>query len=201
MRLHTFALPLAAMAVLGLNACEGEADRAITDDLAKIDTAKPTRRAATGDTATASLTDAQGRAIGSATFSQGPTGVLIRIEADGLTPGWRGVHLHQTGRCEGPGFQSAAAHLHHGDEAVVHGLLNPEGDEAGDLPNIHVGADGRVRAELFSTTIRIAAEGPGERLLDDDGSALVIHAGPDDHMSQPIGGAGDRIACGVIAAG
>ena len=81
------------------------------------------------------------------------------------------------------------------------GLLNADGSDAGDLPNLYVGADGRGFAEVFTTTAGLAEGGPGQHLLDADGSAILIHAGPDDYASQPIGGSGDRAACGVIAAG
>ena len=73
-----------------------------------------------------------------------------------------------------------------------HGLLNPDGVHDGDLPNIYAAADGTAKAEIFTTLVEL------ETLLDDDGSAVVIHAQPDDHLTQPIGGAGDRVACGVI---
>ena len=90
-------------------------------------------------------------------------------------------------------------HINHNQ--APHGLLNPEGPDDGDLPNIYADATGQVRAEVFTSRARIAAEGPGQWLWDADGSALVIHASADDHASQPIGGAGARVACGVMAAG
>ena len=158
-------------------------------------------RAPVGATAQAALAGADGAAAGTATFRQGPTGVLIRVEATGLTPGWHGLHLHAVGQCEGPKFSSAGAHVQHGTETVPHGLLNADGSDAGDLPNLYVGADGRGFAEVFTTTAGLAEGGPGQHLLDADGSAILIHAGPDDYASQPIGGSGDRVACGVIAAG
>lgn len=158
-------------------------------------------RAPVGATGHASLADGAGAPAGSATFRQGPTGVLIRIEASGLTPGWHGLHLHGVGRCEGPGFQSAGSHVQHTDDAAPHGLLNADGNDAGDLPNLYVGSDGRGFAEVFTTTASLVPGGPGEYLLDADGSAILIHAAPDDHTSQPIGGSGDRVVCGVIAAG
>jgi Cu-Zn family superoxide dismutase len=65
----------------------------------------------------------------------------------------------------------------------------------GDLPNIYANADGSVNAELSSESIVLGGE---EGLRDKDGSALVIHAGEDDHASQPIGNAGARVACSVI---
>ncbi|MDQ7813916.1 superoxide dismutase family protein, partial [Brevundimonas sp.] len=141
-----------------------------------------------------------GQTVGRAVVTQGPTGVLIRIEADGLTPGWHGTHIHATGQCAAP-FTSAGGHINHGEPKAPHGLLNPGGPDDGDLPNVFADAQGRVRAEVFTPHARIAREGPGQWLWDADGSALVIHAAMDDHVSQPIGGAGDRVVCGVIAAG
>ena len=158
------------------------------------------RRADMGDFGEATLVDASGARVGRAVLTQGATGLLIRIEADGLTPGWHGVHIHATGHCDAP-FTTAGAHINHGEPKAPHGLLNAGGPDDGDLPNIFADAAGQVRAELFTTHARIAAEGPGQWLWDADGSALVIHANADDHTSQPIGGAGDRVACGVMAAG
>lgn len=157
-------------------------------------------RAALGDFGEATLVDAAGARIGRAVLTQGPTGLLIRIEAEGLTPGWHGVHIHATGQCEAP-FTSAGGHINHTEGAAAHGLLNAAGPDDGDLPNVFADASGQVRAELFTSRARIAAEGPGQWLWDADGSAIVIHAGGDDHRSQPIGGAGGRVACGVMAAG
>lgn len=157
-------------------------------------------RADVGDFGEATLVNASGARIGRAALTQGPSGLLIRIEAEGLTPGWHGVHIHATGQCDAP-FTSAGAHVNHGEPKAPHGLLNAGGPDDGDLPNIFADAAGQVRAELFTTQARIASDGPGQWLWDADGSALVIHANADDHTSQPIGGAGDRVACGVMAAG
>lgn len=158
-------------------------------------------RAPVGATARAALVDGNGGSAGTAAFRQGPTGVLIRIEATGLTPGWHGLHLHGVGQCEGPKFESAGAHVKHGAEGAVHGLVNPDGPESGDLPNLYAGADGRAFAEVFTTGAALVEGAGGEYLLDADGSAILIHASADDHVAQPIGGSGDRVACGVIAAG
>ena len=67
----------------------------------------------------------------------------------------------------------------------------------GDLPNLFVGADGSARAEFFTVLVSVAG-GDMPALLDEDGSAVIIHDQPDDHLTQPIGGAGGRIACGII---
>ena len=155
-------------------------------------------RAETGDFREAVLRNTAGATVGRAVLTQGATGLLIRVEASGLTPGWHGMHLHTTGACTAP-FTSAGAHINHG-EPRPHGLLNAAGPDDGDLPNLWVAADGKASAEVFTSRARLASEGPGQWLWDADGSALVIHANVDDHVSQPIGGAGDRVACGVIDA-
>ncbi|KQS55719.1 superoxide dismutase [Brevundimonas sp. Leaf363] len=157
-------------------------------------------RAPAGATATAGLMNAAGASIGTAAFTQGPTGVLVQIEATGLTPGWHGVHIHATGQCAAP-FTSAGGHVNHHDPKAPHGLLNAGGPDDGDMPNIYAGSDGVVKAQIFTPLVRLAAEGPGQPLLDADGSSIVIHANADDQTSQPIGGAGDRVACGVVAEG
>lgn len=151
-------------------------------------------------TATATFQTSDGAETGTAALSEGPTGVLLRIEVEGLAPGWHGVHFHAVGECSDAKFLSSGGHINHklkADEAP-HGLLNPEGPDFGDLPNLYVHQDGTGRAEMFSA--RVSFDGQGERsmLFDADGSAIVIHAEEDDHKSQPIGGAGDRVACAVI---
>jgi len=157
-------------------------------------------RAVPGDFGEATLKNASGASVGRAVLTQGATGLLIRVEVDGLTPGWHGMHIHGVGQCEGA-FTSAGAHVNHGQPQAPHGLLNPQGPDDGDLPNIFADAQGHASAEVFTTLGRIARDGPGQWLWDADGSALVIHAAVDDHASQPIGGAGARVVCGVMAAG
>jgi Cu-Zn family superoxide dismutase len=128
---------------------------------------------------------------GTATLTPAPKGVLVHIEASGLTPGWHAVHFHEKGDCSDAAFKLAGAHVH-GAAPLVHGLLNPNATDSGDLPNLHAGADGQAKADFFTTAVTMAT------LQDADGSAIVIHAKPDDYVSQPIGGAGDRVACAVI---
>jgi superoxide dismutase, Cu-Zn family len=126
--------------------------------------------------------------------SENATVVRIAIMAGGLAPGWHGLHFHSVGDCSDVGqFERAKGHVNH--ENAQHGLLNPEGPEEGDLPNIYANADGSANAELSSESIVLV--GP-QGLKDRDGSALVIHASEDDHTSQPIGNAGARVACAAI---
>ena len=157
-------------------------------------------RAPTGDFGEATLINGSGARVGRAVLTQGATGLLIRVEVEGLSPGWHDIHIHAKGECAAP-FTSAGAHVNHGEPKAPHGLLNAAGPDDGDLPNIHADAQGRAHAEIFTTRARIARSGPGQWLWDEDGSALVIHANRDDHTTQPIGGAGDRVVCGVMAAG
>jgi superoxide dismutase, Cu-Zn family len=157
---------------------------------------------------TAWIVGADGRQIGQATFRDGPNGVLIQLEFQqrALPPGWHGLHLHLRGDCSdfAAGFQASGSHVGM-DHRIQHGLLNSAGPEAGDLPNLFAPPVGVFAAEVFAPLVTLGPRIPGvanrrERLslLDGDGSALLIHAGPDDQTSQPIGGAGARIACAAI---
>ena len=151
--------------------------------------------ASAADMAAAEIVNPQGTVIGKATFEQTPTGVLMTVDVGSLPPGPHGIHLHAVGACT-PDFKAATGHINPGK--VQHGLRNPEGPDNGDLPNLYAASDGTARAEFFTTRVSVSG-GEMPALLDDDGSAVIIHAMPDDHFSQPIGGAGGRIGCGVIA--
>lgn len=166
-------------------------------------TPETTELAATPQPQTVQILGGDGEAVGQATFTEGPSGVLIRMEfSEGSLPeGWHGLHLHAAGDCSdfASGFQASSAHVTPGHE-TQHGLLNPNGPEAGDLSNIYAPASGPFSAEVFSpfVTLHSAAIGDRQPLLDADGAALLIHASADDHTSQPIGGAGGRIACAAL---
>ncbi len=126
--------------------------------------------------------------------SENATVFRIRIDPGGLSPGWHGMHVHAVGDCSDPGrFERAKGHVNF--ENARHGLLHPEGPEEGDLPNLFVNADGSANAEVSSESVVLRGE---LGLQDADGSALVIHAGEDDHLSQPIGNAGARVACAPV---
>lgn len=149
------------------------------------------------ETRTANLKNASGQVIGQVTVTAASNGVLLQVQAHGLTPGWHGMHFHEKADCSDPKFQSSGAHMH-AKTPVVHGLLSPGFNDAGDLPNLYVNADGSATVELYSNLITFKSADTRPALLDADGSAVVIHAKPDDHKSQPIGGSGDRIACAPI---
>ncbi|MCE2518600.1 MAG: superoxide dismutase family protein [Alphaproteobacteria bacterium] len=150
--------------------------------------------ASAADTATARIISTEGLVIGTVTFQQAPTGVLVSVDVKELPPGGHGIHLHAVGSCS-PDFKASGGHINPDD--VPHGLLGPGGGDSGDLPNLYAAADGSARAEFFTTRVSLNG-GDLPALLDADGSAVIIHDSPDDHMTQPIGGAGGRIACGVI---
>lgn len=138
-----------------------------------------------------------GKDLGFAILTDGPKGVIVRLEMTGLAPGWHGVHFHEKGNCSAADFTSAGGHVHDATP-VVHGLLTADANDKGDLPNIYAGADGVAKAELYSTMVALKAPSGRTVLTDADGSSLVVHLNADDLKSQPIGGAGARVACGVI---
>jgi Cu-Zn family superoxide dismutase len=147
--------------------------------------------------ARATIIDARGKEIGTATLTQQPNGVLIESQVSGLQQGTRAFHIHQKGVCETPSFESAGGHFNPTDRK--HGMEVFGGPHAGDLPNIIVGPDGSARASTLNPYVTL---GPGKTsLLGEDGTALVIHAGQDDYRSQPSGDAGNRIACGRVERG
>jgi Cu-Zn family superoxide dismutase len=146
--------------------------------------------------ARAALTSADGRPVGTVIFRETPHGVLLSVEIGALPPGAHAFHIHQTGACTPPEFNSAGGHYDAGGHR--HGIANPQGKHAGDLPNIHVAANGMVDLEILADAVSLADGGTRAPLFDADGSAIVVHAGTDDHVSDPAGNAGARIACGVI---
>lgn len=144
-------------------------------------------------TAKAELKDTAGKKVGEAKLEQTRDGVRIIATFTGLPPGTRAFHIHEVGKCEAP-FETAGKHFN--PEGKQHGMENPAGPHAGDLPNIQVPQNGRVKVEALARGVSL--EGGTGNLLDADGSALVVHAKADDNKTDPAGNAGDRIACGVI---
>jgi len=146
--------------------------------------------------AVAELRNPQGATVGEATLEEVEDGVRIRFEASDLPPGPHGFHIHETGDCTAPTFESAGGHFN--PTNASHGLEDPDGPHLGDLPNIEVGVNGMVTVDVIARGVTLADTGETS-LLAGDGTALVVHADPDDNVTDPAGNAGDRIACGVIS--
>ncbi|HEX6143048.1 MAG TPA: superoxide dismutase family protein [Geminicoccaceae bacterium] len=150
-----------------------------------------------GGTASVELKDADGNTVGQVELMQVPNGVHLKADLQNLPAGTHALHIHETGACEPPDFESAGGHFN--PTGASHGWLSEGGPHAGDFPNIHVGDDGSLTVEYFSMMVTMD-EGENT-VFDDDGSAIVIHEGTDDYETDPAGDAGNRIACGVISSG
>ncbi len=145
------------------------------------------------DTAQANFVDRSGTETGRAQITAGNDGVLFEVEISGLEPRkWVALHIHETGTCDhAGGHESAGGHFN--PDGKEHGFVAANGPHAGDLPNQYVADDGVLRAQAYSTMVRLDDAERGIR-----GRALIVHAGSDDYRTNPAGGAGDRLACAVI---
>jgi Cu-Zn family superoxide dismutase len=142
------------------------------------------------------LVNSAGQSIGTVRAWQTAGGVSFRLYATGLPHGIHGIHVHGVGRCDPPDFASAGPHWN--PAMRKHGANNPAGPHAGDLPNIEVSANGVLGATVTLPGASLTGPGPAGVLLDGDGASLVIHASPDDYVTDPSGNSGARIACAVI---
>lgn len=137
------------------------------------------------------LVGASGQQVGTVRLWETPGAVSFRVEGDGFVVGRKGLHVHAVGRCDAPAFTTAGPHWNPTDRK--HGIANPQGPHAGDLPNVPVAANGALRETVVLNGASLAA------LRDADGSALVLHAREDDNVTDPSGKSGDRIACAVLS--
>ena len=150
--------------------------------------------------AEAELFNLSEKPVGKVTFTQGAGAMVIKAMFHDLPEGVQAFHIHENGSCDhGDGFKSAGGHLTTTNPKYPaykqeHGVLVSKDVHAGDLPNIYVPKNGKLTIEYFKTDLVV------EQLLEGNGTSLMIHEGPDDYVTQPSGGAGPRIACGVIKA-
>ncbi|MDQ7037951.1 MAG: superoxide dismutase family protein [Aquificota bacterium] len=144
----------------------------------------------------ADIVNREGKVIGKAELVEGAGGVLIKVEVEGLPRNAElAFHIHERGECLPPDFKSAKGHFN--PYGKKHGLLNPEGHHAGDMPNVFTDGRGRLKVNLFNSKVTLKA-GEKNSLFKEGGTAIVIHERGDDYRSDPAGNAGKRIACGVI---
>ncbi|HEY1552936.1 MAG TPA: superoxide dismutase family protein [Kofleriaceae bacterium] len=140
------------------------------------------------------LADAKGADVGTATLTSAAKGVSIALDVHGLTPGQHAIHVHQTAKCDAPDFKSAGGHFN--PDNKQHGMNNPKGSHAGDMPNFTADAKGNAKTTVTATGVTLGSD--AHSVFSGGGTALVIHAKADDMKSDPSGNAGDRIACGTI---
>lgn len=142
----------------------------------------------------ATLRTPAGVEVGTATLYQVDGAIRLDLQVRGVADGTHGLHFHAVGRCDAPEFASAGGHLNPGGKK--HGVKNPEGPHAGDLPNVIV--QGGRSSGWTAMTLRVTNDASPTGLFDSDGTALVLHIAADDEMTDPSGNSGARIACGVI---
>jgi superoxide dismutase, Cu-Zn family len=140
------------------------------------------------------LADAKGADVGTATLTSAAKGVSIALDLHGLTPGDHAIHVHATAKCDAPDFKSAGGHFN--PDNKQHGMNNPQGSHAGDMPNFTADAKGNVKTTVTATGVTLGSD--AHSVFTGGGTALVIHAKADDMKTDPAGNAGDRIACGTI---
>ncbi|MCG8397225.1 superoxide dismutase family protein [Bacillus atrophaeus] len=144
------------------------------------------------------LVNSKGKKIGFIEIKESDEeGLDFHISATQLPPGASlGFHIHEKGTCVKPDFESAGGPFNPLNKE--HGFNNPMGHHAGDLPNLEVGANGKVDVIMNAPETSLK-EGSKLNILDKDGSAFVIHEQADDYLTNPSGNSGDRIVCGALS--
>jgi Cu-Zn family superoxide dismutase len=132
--------------------------------------------------------------VGTVQFVQQGDVVRVSGEVRGLKPNAEhGFHIHEKGDCSSGDGLSAGGHFNPAGKPHGHGGMDEGMHHVGDLPNLKADAQGVARFSFESRTLRI-----GSTANDIVGRGLIVHRDPDDYVSQPVGNAGPRLACGVI---
>lgn len=193
-----FFLPVSLGIMLTLAGCgssEDTEDNKVVEDSEETSSQPTTEKESAVEKITVNLNNAEGDEVGKVNLEETDGGVRILLDAANLPKGTHAIHIHETGACEKPDFESAGGHFN--PTNASHGTEHEKGAHAGDLPNIEVADDGTIKEELLAKGVTLKMD-QENTLFDSDGSALVIHEKADDYKSQPSGDAGDRIACGEI---
>lgn len=181
-------------AAAGLAACEPASD--VPEAAVRDSTLLEEEQPAPEERIEVQLMDSVGQQVGVAHFTpQDNGGTEVHVRVTGLAPNSEhGFHVHETGSCEAPTFESAGGHFN--PTGAQHGMENPEGPHVGDMPNIRAGQDGVAEATFVQQNLQL--RGDSTALQQPGGLAVVVHEGSDDERTDPSGDAGPRIACGVL---
>ena len=135
-----------------------------------------------------------GSKIGTITLQDTAQGLSIQSKLSNLPSGFHGFHIHEKGSCapaekDGKSVAALAAGGHYNPHQAGHGT--PNDGHMGDLPVLNVDSSGNADTTVLA---------PRLSLKDVKGLAIMIHAGGDNYSDhpKPLGGGGDRVACGVI---
>ena len=194
---------LSACAITLIAACGGN------DETSAGTSGEDTAGTESAEGLTATLVDPEGTDVGTVQFSEVEGGTQVSVQVTGLPPGFHGLHLHAIGVCEADSanpsdpsmtgdFLSAGGHIGAGE--------SDHGEHPGDLPALYVAGSGDGSLTAVTDALTLAD------LTDDDGSAVMVHAGRDDfaniperyapggpdEMTRNTGDAGGRIACGPV---
>lgn len=134
---------------------------------------------------------------GSVRFTQQDGQLRITADIAGLAPGVHGFHLHEKGDCSAPDGTSAGGHFN--PSSQQHGGPGQGAHHGGDFGNITADASGKASLNLSVPVSQISLDAGAPNNIV--GRGMIVHADPDDFVTQPTGNAGKRLACGVVVAG